>query len=457
MADNIMWSPHLKGGDTPLYIQLADEMASSIANGELRIGEKLPAQRQLAWHLNINLSTVTKAFQLASKRHLISGEVGRGTYILAQSSEAQLYELQQSQNEQLIDLSTHVPASFESDNDLIATVNQLTTGETSNQFNEYLSPHALKHIQISASKWLKQLNYDIEAEFCIATNTAQNALLVSLLACCDKNDVVLVDELTFPGMKTVAKQLKLKLHGVKMDEKGLIPDSLDLALRSTGARVLVSDPTLQNPTASCMSAERQAQICHLIKKHNILFIEEYVVGSLANTPPISGPIKKHSLVITSFAKAVNPGVRFAVIAGKHPVIQLLLKETHATTWQLCPLMSQVACQWINSGLAQTRREKHIEEMNVRFRLFKTIFPSSDYPGNANISSHVWLATRRNSEQVQQLLHHLGVEVVPSKYFAVSHQFPHFIRVSLSAAKTIKQLKIALSIIKESNTIRTVLR
>ena len=105
-----MWSPDLTPYSGPLYLRIVAAMAQAINSGELAEGDKLPPQRQLAWQLNINLSTVTKAFQEASKRHLIYGEVGRGTFILGKSSEAALFKLKKENPDQLIDLSTHVPA-----------------------------------------------------------------------------------------------------------------------------------------------------------------------------------------------------------------------------------------------------------------------------------------------------------------------------------------------------------
>lgn len=457
MTDNKMWSPHLVDDNQPLYIQLVEAMALAIMQGELKAGDKLPPQRQLAWQLNINPSTVTKAFQLATQKHLITGEVGRGTYVLAQSSEAKLYNIKQAENDNNIDLSTHVAAKVLPDNDLKETLQLLISDEGSfNEFNQYLSPHQLAKIQLSAQKWLQQLHYSIESQHCIPTTTAQNALLVTLLNCTQTNDTVLVDELTFPGMKTVAKQLDLKLVGIKMDEQGMRPDALDLAIRSTGAKVLVSDPTWQNPTASSMSEARQKQITSLITSHNLLFIEEFVVGALSGCPPISHAIQQHAILITSFAKAVNPGIRFSVIAGLHPVVERLKTQAHATSWQLCPLTAEIACQWIAAGKTERRLTKQQQIIRQRFKLFKQVFPSQQYSGNTSITSHIWLATNQNSELVEAKLKTLGVDVVASKHFAVSHQFPHYIRVSLTAAKSIQQLSIALKLIKSANVIKQTL-
>ncbi len=457
MADNIMWTPKLTDNGEPLYLQIVEAMVRDIASGTLAVGEKLPPQRQLAWHLDVNLSTVTKAFTVATKRHLIAGEVGRGTYILGQSSEAELYKLKHNQaygyKNSFIDLSTHIPATKPNDNDLDNTLQELMKRPTGlSSCLEYLSPLSLKTTQISAAKWLGEFGYFIPSENCLVTSTAQNALLVTLLATCNQDDVVLVSELTFPGIKTVAKQLRLKLYGVKCDEQGILPDALDLAIRSTGATVLVFDPLLQNPTASIMGKERGAKIIEVIQKYKLLFIEEYVLGTLTNFPPISTSIKDQSILITSFAKAVSPGIRFAVIASEHPVINMIAKDTHATSWQLSPLMAGVATHWICGGTTTERTHWQREEIKIRFDLFEQIFPARQYQRNKGITPHVWLPVNCDAMEAADTLSELGVEVVPSAFFAVNHHFSAFIRVSLTAAASNNQLKIALQIIKNSGVV-----
>jgi DNA-binding transcriptional MocR family regulator len=422
--------------------------------GRLAIGEKLPPQRQLAWHLDINLSTVTKAFQQAAKQHLISGEVGRGTYVLAQGAEAGLYLLKQNNQSDLIDLSTHVPAEKPDDTDLATTIEaMMSNGSKLSEYMTYQTPQALKRIQIMSAKWLSQLGYITQSENCLATTTAQNALLVTLLAYCGKDDVVLVNELTFPGMKTVAKQLGLKLHGVAMDDQGIVPSALDLAIRSSGAKVLVSDAIMQNPTGAVMGEERRKEFIDLLIKHQIFFIEEYVIGATSSIVPVSTSIKKQSLLITSFAKAVCPGVRFAVIAGEHALVKLLVDEPHATSWQLSPLMAEIACQWIESDIAQQRKSWQWQETCRRFRLFKKLFPNKIYAGNSQTCAHVWLPIKGDLEVAINKLKSLGVIVVPASLFAVSRNTPNNIRISLSAAKSMQQLNIALNIVLESGLIQ----
>lgn len=50
--------------DTPIYLQIRNQIVLGIANGELNPGEKLPPIRTLASETGINTMTVNKAYHL---------------------------------------------------------------------------------------------------------------------------------------------------------------------------------------------------------------------------------------------------------------------------------------------------------------------------------------------------------------------------------------------------------
>ncbi len=60
MMENNRWTPDFNNGSGSLYLRLVEALATAIENGELAVSKKLLPQRQLAWHLDINLSIVTK-------------------------------------------------------------------------------------------------------------------------------------------------------------------------------------------------------------------------------------------------------------------------------------------------------------------------------------------------------------------------------------------------------------
>ena len=77
------WKPILQRNKKALYLALAEELENDIHAGRLRPGTKLPPQRELADFLDINVSTVTRAFRLCANKGLLSSAVGSGTFAQA--------------------------------------------------------------------------------------------------------------------------------------------------------------------------------------------------------------------------------------------------------------------------------------------------------------------------------------------------------------------------------------
>ena len=50
--------------DTPIYVQLRNQIVKGIGRGELRAGETLPSVRQMARDAGINTMTVNKTYQI---------------------------------------------------------------------------------------------------------------------------------------------------------------------------------------------------------------------------------------------------------------------------------------------------------------------------------------------------------------------------------------------------------
>src|SRR5580704_565656 len=71
---------------TPLYRQLDQQLKSAIVAGRMVPGEKLPATRELAGSLGLNRTTVAAAYELLESEGLISGQVGRGSFVNVQHS-----------------------------------------------------------------------------------------------------------------------------------------------------------------------------------------------------------------------------------------------------------------------------------------------------------------------------------------------------------------------------------
>ena len=67
--------------DVPVGVQLAWALRAKIASGELSAGERLPALRELAGAVGLNLNTVRAVYQRLEREGLISTQQGRGTFV----------------------------------------------------------------------------------------------------------------------------------------------------------------------------------------------------------------------------------------------------------------------------------------------------------------------------------------------------------------------------------------
>lgn len=82
------WIPELPDEPGSFYHRLAAALDNAIARGDLRPGDQLPPQRDLAEQLGTTVGTVGRAYSLLRKDGKVTGEVGRGTYVIGGTGEA---------------------------------------------------------------------------------------------------------------------------------------------------------------------------------------------------------------------------------------------------------------------------------------------------------------------------------------------------------------------------------
>jgi len=79
--------------DAPLFAQVASSVRADAATGRLRPGDRLPAARELASALGVNLHTVLRAYQQLRDEGLLELRRGRGAVIMdAATPLAQLHD-----------------------------------------------------------------------------------------------------------------------------------------------------------------------------------------------------------------------------------------------------------------------------------------------------------------------------------------------------------------------------
>jgi GntR family transcriptional regulator len=67
----------------PVWAQIEESLAARIAGGELRVGDRIPAERELADQFGVSRGTIRQALDALTARGLVERGVGRGTFVAA--------------------------------------------------------------------------------------------------------------------------------------------------------------------------------------------------------------------------------------------------------------------------------------------------------------------------------------------------------------------------------------
>lgn len=448
MGSNFVWIPQLVEDDQPRYLALVDAIGNAIERGVLKVGDRLPPQRRLAWKLGLNPSTTQQAYREAAARHLVAGEVGRGTYVLAGSKEATLFRLKHCEGQtRLIDLSTNVPVADPHNHDLHDSLRRLLEGQNHGLLDHYLGPEQLLLGRIRGAHWLGNRGLALSADQLLLCGGAQQALALVLQSFCQAGEPVMLEALTAPGIKAACRQLRLPVHGVALDNQGLRPDDLDRVARASGARVLVTTPTLHNPTGACMDDARREAIAGVVKRLGLLVIEDDVYGALSDRPPLYPLLGDQGIYISSLSKTVAAGLRLGWIVASAKLLSQVDPHAQASHWPVSPLGLHVACQWIDDGTAARRLAWQRAEICERWRLARRLLAGGLH-NTGQPSPHAWLGTPQGAEAVVKQCREQGVEVVPASVFAIGASEVQAVRISLSAAGSRAELKRGLEVIRQ---------
>lgn len=429
-----MFSPTLPA-DRPRYRAIADAITEAIQSGQLRAGERLPPQRELADQLGVTVGTVSRGYAEAEQRGLVAGEVGRGTFVRLPSQSEHWPEV--TGGPDMIDLGLNLPVRLAEEGPLYAeTLRRVADRPGVADLLTY-HPESGTPSQLNrAIEWLRRIGIpSADRENTLITAGSQHGLNVVFSSLFGKGAVVLAEELTYPPLKAIAKAVGVKLRPVVMDDQGICPESLKEACRrEPRPSGLYMTPTIQNPTTATQSLQRRHAMAEIAETHDLRIIEDDIHGLLPPEPitAIANLAPERTIYLSGLSKCLAPGLRTGFLVAPAALRSRLLAAIHSTMWMAPPLTVEMACQWLADGTADRLLAAKRLEVKKRQLLVRELLSGQQMRADP-FGYSVWLDLPDpwHADEFVTTARQRGVIVLGAGAFALNRaQTPRAVRLSV---------------------------
>ena len=443
-----IWSPRLESRKGPRYLAIVEALADDFAAGQLPHGTRLPTHRDLAESLGVTVGTVSRAYAEAARRGLVSGEVGRGTFVRGPVSET-------AGGGDVCDLSQNhppEPAARPQRAALVKALASLTASGDVGALLDYPAAGGGAADREAGAAWIARAGLRVSPDEVLVCTGSQHGLTIVLATLLEPGDVLLTESLTYAGLQPVAGLLRLRLRGLPIDAFGLRPDGLAKACREGGMKAVYLIPTLHNPTTAVMPEGRRREIADVARAHGLRIVEDDVHGLLATArpAPLATLAPELTYYLTSTSKTLAPGLRIAYVAALPVDVPRLTASLRATTWAVAPLTAAVASQWIRNGTADAIVDARRQEARARQALARERLAGFDYDAQPE-AYYLWLRLPEpwRSDTFAAEARARNVLVTPAEAFSIGReQPPHAVRICMGAARSRETLARGLGTVAE---------
>ncbi len=467
-----------KESSTPAYAQVREQIITFIKAGLLKPGDALPSSRKLARELGVARNTVLQAYLELAAEHWIETRPGSKTCVSpappaappvevdyppteAPSAEVRQMDYRSFEfNGESFALPRYYkkwagPKEYISFAKALPDPRQFPFGRIKKISSNLLwypqefffdrgHPQGhqplVEHLEQTLSRELIDMSPGVnEVVICAGFQVGLNMLLTLLHR---PGRAVAVENPTYASILNCLIARKLPYVPVPVEQDGMDVDYLARKLKREKIGLIVTVPTLHNPTTTVMSAEKRQALLALAQKHNIPIIEDAWSMFLPAEGPALPTLKSedaggHVFLIGSFSKSFLPGLRIGFVCTPGQMAVSLVKLKRATERSDSFFLQTLLLDFIKRGYmdlhvrkmariyAERRRATH-EAMQEHF---PPDFTWEEPPGGF----YFWVRMPRKLKSMPLLEHCVqhGVEFAPAKLFFAGKRDANYLRVAYS--------------------------
>ena len=454
--------------DVPLYRQVFQQVKNSINDGRLVRGSRLPATRELAGLLGLNRTTVSAAYGLLESEGLISGQVGRGSFVTG----APLRENLNLDWRTLLTPSASTPSPQPGSKEAISFAASRPSellfpmDEFRRSCEEVLAGGELASIlQLGSPGGYGPLRQYLIAEArsqgamgpnddIIVTSGCQQALHLLQCVLAPAGTKVAIEDPIYPGVKNLFLCAGAQLVGVRMGPGGIDLGDLERVLDQERPKLLVITPNFQNPTGATMPQPAREDLLRMVRAAGVALIENDTYGDLRYEGDAIPALKSdNTILLRSYSKIAFPGLRVGWAIGPKAVIARMSEAKQLSDLHSDQLSQAVLLRFAESGRLEAHRQNILragaEKLKVVLSACERYLPSGSTFTRPEGGMNLWvrLPEPLDSGELLMRAQRENVTYLPGRYFTVSRPDPGGFRLSFAGLPADK-IRAGVSILGE---------
>lgn len=447
-----MWVPDISKIEGPRYIALARAINEAIDSGALPPGAQLPPQRNLAKQLNVTVGTVGRAYKVVRERRLVSGEIGRGTFVRGNAEEDGFPSYLPSLKPGTVDFALF-GANYQGLSQALSNaVSEVSNCMSLMPMNRYPPAAGFPTHCTAGATWIARSGFEPQATRVVFCNGVQQGLMAVCLALLDRGDgEILCEEITYSGLKALSAIIGMRLRGIEIDEFGLVPEALEKAIGESKSRILYMQPEVHNPTGASMPIARRREIADIAIRHGITIIEDdgSVGGITDRALPIASLAPTNVIYMTGFAKCISPALRAGYMACPPQYYDRIVNTLHAMTLANSPIVGEVAANLVNSGAADMLANLHFAALRASHKVANRALGSTPYSSHP-AGSFIWfkLPEHWTSREFVDAARGMGISITPSENHTASGLPPRAVRIAINPLQKPEMIESGIAQLKQ---------
>ncbi len=444
------WIKRLKESNKPAYILVADLIEEDISNGRLRPRDQLPTLRDLSQTLDLNYTTISRAYNEAKRRGLIDSQAGSGTFI---KGKPPAFKLRDGSSIAMTMNMPPEPASVA--NRIKEDAARIISNADFYDLMRYQDFGGSLEERSIAAAWLKSYVPSCTTESVLLCPGIHSVLMALMTNLARPGETICVEDLVYPGIKAIAAQLNITLLSIPSDNDGPIISAFEDACKSNRVKGFYCNPTIQNPSTLTISKHRREAIADVAIRFNVPIIEDDAYGMLPSVrhETIASIAPEITWYISGFSKCFGAGLRTAFVSAPSArQAQRLSGSLRATSVMSSPITNLLTTSWIRNGIVDDMLRAIRAESTARVRIASKVLNAWDFKFHDE-GFHIWLpvpnTTGWSSSELALHLRSNGISVVSSSAFCTDNNPPEAVRICLGGPSSREECESSLNLIADT--------